>query len=152
LLGRRNSFFSRLAKVNPLIEPLKGMRPGPGYARPGRRCARSRNSSAAASNRCKIGIAWFQFVRFGIAVRSPQLASNAPSRPGARHLAWRVAVANDDIAIGEGVWIGISHRGGAGRCLLSGVTQTSHFNGVRTVFDPHRKSARPKFKTDVCGF
>jgi hypothetical protein len=33
-----------------------------------------------------------------------------------------VAVANDDIAIGEGVGIGIDHRGGAGRCLLSGAT------------------------------
>jgi FixJ family two-component response regulator len=37
-------------------------------------------------------------------------------------------------AKGLGSWIG--HRGGAGRCLLSGVTQTSHCNGVRTVFDP----------------
>ena len=49
-----------------------------------------------------------------------------------------VAVADDDIAIGEGIWIRIGHRGGAGRCLLlSGVAQTSHFNGVRTVFGPN---------------
>ncbi len=48
----------------------------------------------------------------------------------------RPIVADDDIAIGEGVWIKIGHRGGAGRCLLSRVTQTSHFHGVRTVFDP----------------
>ena len=47
-----------------------------------------------------------------------------------------VAAADDDIAIGEGGRIGFGHRGGAGRCLLSGVTQTSHFNGVRTVFEP----------------
>ena len=38
------------------------------------------------------------------------------------------AVANDDIAIGSV----------ADRCLLSGVRQTSHFKGVRTVFDPKR--------------
>jgi hypothetical protein len=37
-------------------------------------------------------------------------------------------VADDDIAIGSV----------ADRCLLSGVIQTSHFKGVRTVFDPPR--------------
>ena len=35
-------------------------------------------------------------------------------------------VADDAIAIGSV----------ADRCLLSGITQTSHFKGVRTVFDP----------------
>jgi hypothetical protein len=44
------------------------------------------------------------------------------------------AVADDDIAIGEGIGIRIAHRGGADRRLLSGVKQTSHFKGVRTVF------------------
>jgi hypothetical protein len=38
-------------------------------------------------------------------------------------------VAADDITIGSV----------ADRCLLSGVKQTSHFEGVRTVFDPCRK-------------
>ncbi len=38
----------------------------------------------------------------------------------------RATVADDDIAIGSV----------ADRCLLSGVVQTSHFKGVRTVFDP----------------
>jgi hypothetical protein len=38
----------------------------------------------------------------------------------------RSAIAGDDIAIGSV----------ADRCLLSGVKQTSHFKGVRTVFDP----------------
>ena len=32
----------------------------------------------------------------------------------------RSTVADDDIAIGERVGIRIGHRGGAGRCLLSG--------------------------------
>jgi hypothetical protein len=32
----------------------------------------------------------------------------------------RIALADDDIAIGEGVGIRIGHRGGADRCLLSG--------------------------------
>ena len=40
----------------------------------------------------------------------------------------RSTVADDDIAIGSV----------ADRCLLSGVIQTSHFKGVRTVFDPER--------------
>jgi hypothetical protein len=40
-------------------------------------------------------------------------------------------VADDDIAIGSA----------ADRCLLSGVKQTSHFKGVRTVFDPSRCGA-----------
>jgi hypothetical protein len=40
----------------------------------------------------------------------------------------RSTVAGDDIAIGSV----------ADRCLLSGVIQTSHFKGVRTVFDPQR--------------
>jgi len=39
----------------------------------------------------------------------------------------RSTVADDDIAIGSV----------ADRCLLSGVIQTSHFKGVRTVFDPN---------------
>jgi hypothetical protein len=30
----------------------------------------------------------------------------------------------------------------AHRCLLSGVKQTSHFKGVRTVFDPNRDDQR----------
>jgi hypothetical protein len=38
----------------------------------------------------------------------------------------RSTVADDDIAIGSV----------ADRCLLWGVKQTSHFKGVRTVFDP----------------
>ena len=38
----------------------------------------------------------------------------------------RSAVADDEIAIGSV----------ADRCLLSGVKQKSHFEGVRTVFDP----------------
>jgi hypothetical protein len=38
-------------------------------------------------------------------------------------------VADDDIAIGSV----------AERCLLSGVKQTSHFEGVKTAFDPKRK-------------
>jgi hypothetical protein len=41
----------------------------------------------------------------------------------------RSTVAGDDIAVGCV----------ADRCLLSGVIQTSHFEGVRTVFDPQRK-------------
>ena len=53
----------------------------------------------------------------------------------------RAAVADDDIAIGEPVGIGTLHRGGADRCLLSGVIQTSHFNGVRTVFGTKRTSS-----------
>lgn len=39
----------------------------------------------------------------------------------------RSTVAGDDIAIGSV----------ADRCLLSGIKQTSHFKGVRTVFDPN---------------
>ena len=39
-------------------------------------------------------------------------------------------VAGDDIAVGSV----------ADRCLLSGVIQTSHFKGVRTVFDPEQTS------------
>jgi hypothetical protein len=54
-----------------------------------------------------------------------------------------VAIATDVIAIGEWVGIRIGHRGGAGRCLLSGVTQTSHFNGVRTVFGPNSDIRQP---------
>jgi hypothetical protein len=45
--------------------------------------------------------------------------------------AWAATVAEDDIAIGSV----------ADRCLLSGVIQTSHFKGVRTVFDPERTLA-----------
>jgi len=40
----------------------------------------------------------------------------------------RSTVAADAIAIGSV----------ADRCLLSGIIQTSHFKGVRTVFDPFR--------------
>ncbi len=40
------------------------------------------------------------------------------------------SVADDDIAIGSV----------ADRCLVSGVKQTSHFKGVRTVFDPSETS------------
>jgi hypothetical protein len=40
----------------------------------------------------------------------------------------RSAVVDDDIAIGSV----------ANRCLLSEIRQTSHFKGVRTVFDPER--------------
>jgi len=40
----------------------------------------------------------------------------------------RSTVAADAIAIGSV----------ADRCLLSGIIQTSHFKGVRTVFDPNR--------------
>jgi hypothetical protein len=50
----------------------------------------------------------------------------------------RCTVADDDIAIG----------GVADRCLLSGVKQTSHFKGVRTVFDPERSSIST-FKRDI---
>jgi hypothetical protein len=42
----------------------------------------------------------------------------------------RCTVADDDIAVGSE----------ADRCQLSGVIQTSDFKGVRTVFDPFRKS------------
>ena len=38
----------------------------------------------------------------------------------------RATVTDDEIAVGSV----------ADRCLLSGVIQTSHFKGVRTVFDP----------------
>jgi hypothetical protein len=43
----------------------------------------------------------------------------------------RSTVTDDDIAIGSV----------ADRCLLSGVKQTSHFKGVRAVFDPIRTLA-----------
>jgi hypothetical protein len=46
----------------------------------------------------------------------------------------RSTVADDDIATGSV----------ADRCLLSGVIQTSHFKGVRTVFDPKPKSSTPR--------
>jgi hypothetical protein len=44
----------------------------------------------------------------------------------------RSTVVDDDIAIGSA----------ADRCLLSGEKQTSHFKGVRTVFDPNVWSGR----------
>ena len=61
----------------------------------------------------------------------------------------RPTVAADVIAIGEGVRIGIGHLGGAGRCLLSGATQTSHFNGVRTVFDRTWRGYPPSSGKDL---
>jgi hypothetical protein len=42
-------------------------------------------------------------------------------------------IADDGIAIGSA----------ADRCLLSGVVQTSHFAGVRTVFDPKLRPSIP---------
>ena len=64
----------------------------------------------------------------------------------------RSTVADDDIAIGEWVGIGIGHRSGADRCLLSGVKQKSYFKGVRTVFDPFGKSQSVASKGFSDGF
>jgi hypothetical protein len=47
-------------------------------------------------------------------------------------------IADDEIAIGSV----------ADRCLLSGVKQKSHFEGVRTIFDPYRSSSALRWR---CG-
>jgi hypothetical protein len=54
----------------------------------------------------------------------------------------RSTVADDDIAIGKRLGSGLVIAAAADRCLFSGVIQTSHFKGVRTVFDPTQTSAQ----------
>jgi hypothetical protein len=54
----------------------------------------------------------------------------------------RSALAGDDIAVGSV----------ADRCLLSGVKQTSHFKGVRTVFDPTETLVAPNGPVPETGF